>query len=94
MSNLVELMEKCEADTKELINAGAAVRLANWRKYSDNEVLLVQYIQRVIRSNRSNGWKLESRDGLSLERIVIDHCPELFTEEDVGVAKVNLGLSK
>ncbi len=94
MSTLIELMEKCEADTKELINAGAAVRLANWRKYRDNQELLVQYIQRVIRSNRSNGWKLESKGGLNLERIVIDHCPELFTEEDVGVAKENMGLSK
>ncbi len=54
--------------------------------------MLVQFIQRVVRSNRRNGGTLDRQGGLCLERIVIDHYPELFTEADIMVAKANLSL--
>lgn len=92
MATLIELMQKCEEDTKEMVSVGAAVRLAAWRKYKDDMEMLVQFIQRVIRHNRRNGWELERQGGLSLERIILDHTTELFTEEDRLVAKANLGL--
>ncbi len=93
MATLVELMEKCEEDTRKMVSIQAAIRLMNWRKYKKDSAMLVQYIQRVIRNNRKNGWILEKCGGLSLERIVINHHPEQFTEEDITVARTNLGLS-
>ena len=72
MSDLPALLARCEADTARLLSQGAANRLAIWRQYMDNPAELIAFVQRVIRGeHRTNGWELERRGGLSLERIVI-----------------------
>ena len=40
----------------------------------------------------ANGTKLDRHGGLSLERIVLDHLPSLFTEPDREQAKRTLGV--
>lgn len=91
--DLLSLLARCEADTARLLGQGAANRLANWRQYTDNQAELVAFIQRVLRGDsRSNGWELDKNSGLSLERIVIEHCPELFTQDDIREAKETLGI--
>jgi hypothetical protein len=93
MCDLLRLLTRCEEDTARLLGQGAANRLANWRQYADNQAELVAFIQRVLRGDsRSNGWKLDKKGGLSLERIVVEHCPELFTQDDIREAKETLGI--
>ena len=88
---LEELLKECEADTARIISQGAANRLATWRQYSGNEQALVGFVQRVLRGeSRVNGWKLDRSDGLSLERIVLDRLPDLFTEDDKEQARLTL----
>lgn len=90
---LVQLMGECEADTARIIGQGAANRLANWRTYIHDEEALIEFVRRVIRAeSRANGWELDQRRGLSLERIVLDHVPHLFTEEDKQQARETLGI--
>lgn len=90
---LVRLMGECEGDTARIVGQGAANRLAKWRMYIDDEGAVIEFVQRVIRGkNRANGWQIDQSGGLSLERIVIDHLPELFTEEDRREARRTLGI--
>ena len=90
---LEELLSECERDTARIISQGAANRLATWRKYSGDEQTLVGFVQRILRGeSRVNGWKLDRSDGLSLERIVLDGLPDLFTEDDKEQARLTLGL--
>lgn len=94
MGKLQDAMEECERDTARLIGAGAARRLAKWRQYQGSDGALVEYVQRLIRGTKNgNGFDLERQKGLSLERIVIDRCPELFTDADKAQAAATLGLS-
>lgn len=93
MCDLLSLLARCEADTARLLGQGAANRLANWRQYADDQAELVAFVQRVLRGDsRLNGWELDRRGGLSLERIVIEYCPELFTQDDICEAKATLGI--
>ena len=88
---LVQLMEECERDTARIVGQGAANRLARWRTYAEDEGALVEFVQRVIRrESRANGWQIDQRGGLSLERIVLNHLPDLFTEEDKQEARSTL----
>jgi len=88
------LIEQCERDTRKLLSAGAASRLANWRHHADSVNELVRYIQERLKGPRAeNGWKLDQNGGLSLERIVIEKRPDLFTEDDRQRAKQNLGIA-
>ena len=90
---LEELLNECENDTARIIGQGAANRLAAWRQCSGNEQALVGFVQRVLRGERRlNGWKLDRSDGFSLERIVLDRLPDLFTEDDKEQARLTLGL--
>ena len=90
---LRSLLECCEKDTARLLGQGAANRLANWRQCTDNQAELVAFVQRVLRGDsRSNGWELDKKGGLSLERIVIEHCSGLFTQDDIHEAKATLGI--
>ena len=93
MCDLLRLLTRCEVDTAKLLGQGAANRLANWRQYADNQAELIAFVQRVLRGDsRRNGWELDKKGGLSLERIVIEHCPELFTQDDIHEAKETLGI--
>jgi hypothetical protein len=93
MCDLSRLLTCCEEDTARLLGQGAANRLANWRQYAGDQGELVAFIQRVLRGDsRSNGWELDKKGGLSLERIVIEHCPELFTQDDIHEAEETLGI--
>jgi hypothetical protein len=61
----------------------AAERLGNWRRYATDERKLIGYIQRLLRGEHcQNGKKLDQQNALSLERIVLDHRPDLFCAED------------
>jgi hypothetical protein len=90
---LASLLEECEKDTASTIGQPAANRLARWREYADDEQELVAFVQRIIRGeSRTNGWELDRQGGLSLERIVLDRRPDLFTDEDRGQARETLGI--
>jgi len=53
---------------------------------------LIEYVQRLLWGEHcSNGRKLDKQGGLSLERIVAEHVPDLFTEMDLEQAKRTLG---
>jgi len=88
---LVKLMEKCQADTRETLGPGATGRLANWQKHESDLDGLLQFIKARLRTEaRENGHKLELANKLSLERIVVYHCPELFEDQDITWAKATL----
>jgi len=93
MCDLAAELRRCEADTARLLNEGAAVRLANWRRYENDPAELVAFVKRVLRGpRRQNGWELDRKGGRSLERIVIDcGCPP-FDKDDVLIAKETLGI--
>lgn len=89
-ARLVELLIRCEQDTRRLLGPKVADLLANWRKYYGDPQALVRYIQRLIRgAKRDNGRRLDRLGGLSLERIVIEN-PDLFTAQDVRIARETL----
>ena len=93
MCDLIALLRQCEDDTRRLLGKGEAERLSNWRRYIESRDALLAYIgDRLTGDRRINGWKLDQQGGLSLERIVIDHCPGLFTAQDITEAKLTLGL--
>jgi hypothetical protein len=55
---------------------------------------MAEYIQRLVWGDHcENGKKLDQQGGLSLERIVLDHRPDLFTEADFQQAKRTLGIA-
>jgi len=84
-------MEKCQDDTLETLGPGAAGRLANWQKHESDLDSLLRFIKQRLRAEaRENGRKLELSDKLSLERIVVYYCPELFDDEDFNWAKATL----
>lgn len=84
-------MNRCQEDTLKILGAGPAARLANWQKYASGQVRLIRFIKDRLRSERrENGRKLELAKGLSLERIVVYHCPELFDPDDIEWTKATL----
>ncbi|UCG14547.1 MAG: hypothetical protein JSU72_08915 [Deltaproteobacteria bacterium] len=90
---LEALLQQCQEDTAKICGQGAANRLGNWRWYIGNQPELVAFIRRCLRGdNRKNGWQLHTNEGLSLESIVLDHCPELFNESDLFEARRTLGI--
>ena len=95
MDTLEKLLDRCQEDTARICKQGAANRLGNWRRYRGNQPELIAFIQRCLRGdNRVNGWRLESSGGLSLERIVLDHCPQLFNASDLLEARRTLELEE
>jgi hypothetical protein len=93
MADLVALLQRCEDDTLEFLGYGAAQRLGHWRNYAGSQEALVEYIQRLLWGEHcQNGKRLDDQGGLSLERIVLDHCPELFEDSDKQQARRTLGL--
>jgi len=89
---LREYLIQCELDTRNMISPNAANRLAQWRNCQSVEKL-TSFIQRMIRKeeNKVNGWEISRRNGISLESIVLDHCPDLFSPEDKQIAAETLG---
>ena len=84
-------MQQCQDDTLEIIGPAAAARLAHWQEHRGDEGRLVRFIQeRLRKESRENGHKLELSGRLSLERIVVYHRPDLFTEEDIVWATATL----
>jgi hypothetical protein len=93
MQDLVTLLQRCEDDTRQLLGNLAAQRLGNWRKHVSSATALIEYVQRLLWGEHCvNGRKLDQQGGLSLERIVLDHVPNLFTEPDREQAKRTLGI--
>lgn len=93
MESLVSLLERCENDTRRFLGSLADQRLGNWRKHASSQVALVEYIQRLLWGEPcANGRKLDQQGALSLERIVLDHLPKLFTDSDREQAKRTLGI--
>jgi hypothetical protein len=92
VGKLQPFLEECERDTARLIGAGAAGRLAKWRRHATSDAELIVFVRRLLRGKGvANGWELDQKKGLSLERIVLDHCPELFGADDKEVAAKTLG---
>jgi hypothetical protein len=88
------LLQKCEDDTRKLLGNGAANRLGNWRQHAEAKTELIGYIKKLLRGNhRANGFELDRKGGLSLERIVLDQCPEFFDSSDREEAKRTLDIS-
>jgi hypothetical protein len=93
MEDLIPLIERCEEDTRRLLGHLAAERFGNWRRYSTDERRLIEYVQRLLWGERcENGKKLDQQNGLSLERIVLDHRSDLFCAEDRRQARRTLGI--
>ncbi len=91
LAELVKLMEQCQADTLETLAQGAAGRLANWQKHESDLPRLLRFVKERLRAEaRENGRKLELSGKLSLERIVVHRCPELFDDEDIAWASATL----
>ena len=90
---LINLIQTCEHDTDRLLGCLAAQRLGNWRRHIQSERSLVEYIEQLLWGEHcQNGKRLDQQGGLSLERIVLDHKPELFTESDRQQASRTLGI--
>lgn len=52
------------------------------------------YIEQLLWGEHcQNGRRLDQQSGLSLERIVLDHKPEVFSESDRQQAKRMLGIT-
>jgi hypothetical protein len=93
LKTLVSLLAQCESDTREIIGTGAANMLAYWQRYEGDLDRLVKFAHdRIYGDSKVNGWTLEQNKRLSLERIVFEHCPELFSPSEVRQARINLGL--
>jgi hypothetical protein len=93
MDDLVDLLQRCEDDTRRLLGHGAAQKLGNWKKYAGSQPALIEYVQRLLWGEHcANGRKLDGQGGLSLERIVLDHLPDLFSDSDREQAKRTLGI--
>ncbi|MCI0625606.1 MAG: hypothetical protein L0387_28830 [Acidobacteria bacterium] len=92
MPDLRTLLQQCEADTLRLLGPVAAHRLANWRRHAaKSEADLIIFIQTLLWGEHcENGYRLDQQQKLSLERIVLDHCPNLFTQADLDQAKRTL----
>ncbi len=92
MPTLREWFAKCKEDTRKYINKQAASSLSSHCGVTDDE--LVNYIKRTIRikNNQANGCIIHQCNGVSLEAIVAKHCVELFTQDDIVIAKRTLGL--
>jgi hypothetical protein len=90
LQGLIEMIERCEADTRELLGPLAAQRLGNWRHHVESENSLVTYNQQLIwGERRDNGRRLDEQNRLSLERIVLSR-PDLFGDSDREQAKRTL----
>jgi hypothetical protein len=91
MEEFSTLLQRCEDDTRQLLGHLAAQRLGNWRKHASSQTALIEYVQRLLWGEHcANGRKLDQQGGLSLERIVLDHLPSLFTEPDREQARRTL----
>ena len=94
MEDLIQLIQTCEEDTRRLLGHLAAQRLGNWRRHIQSERSLVEYVEKLLCGDHcQNGKRLDQQGGLSLERIVLDHKPELFSEPDRQQAKRTLGIA-
>ncbi len=93
MNDLIRLIQQCEHDTRRLLGYGAAGRLGNWRHHTQSLRSLVEYVEQLLWGEHcQNGRWLDQQGGVSLERIVLDHRPELFSEADRQQARRTLGI--
>lgn len=93
LKDLIRLIQQCEHDTRRLLGSGAAQRLGKWKYHTQSLRSLVEYIEQLLWGEHcQNGKRLDQQGGLSLERIVLDHRPELFSEADLQQAKRTLGI--
>ena len=93
MESLNVLLQTCENDTSRLLGPLAAQRLGNWRRHAASEPALVEYVQRLLWGQHcANGRRLDQQGGLSLERIVLERRPDLFTAPDLDQARRTLGI--
>jgi len=88
---LRDLIARCQQDIRDLCGHENAAWLARWQQCpTDRE--LVRLIQRLIWNDhaRINGRSIARAGGLSLELIVLNYCPELFTQADIKIARDTL----
>ncbi len=89
---LLVQLERCEAETVQLLGPAYIKRLQQWRRYRADPLKLAAFIRDCLRRTSVNGWALHQKGGLSLEAIVIAFGPPLFTKQDVDHARETLGL--
>jgi hypothetical protein len=95
VTDLIALLQQCQDDTEKLLGHLAAPRLGNWRRHSTSDQKLVEYVQRLLWGEHcANGKRLDEQGGLSLERIVLDHASQLFSDPDRAQARRTLGIGK
>jgi hypothetical protein len=93
MEELIKLIQTCEDDTRRLLGHLAAERLGNWQRHTRSERSLIEYVEQLLWGEHcQNGKRLDQQGGLSLERIVLDHRPESFSESDRQQARRTLGI--
>ena len=70
MPTLVELMMRCEIDTRAVCGSRPANRLSAWRHHQHDEAELVEFIRCCIRNpqGQANGFRLCMAGRLSLKR--------------------------
>ena len=92
--NLIELLEQCERDTREVLGEGAAKRLARWHNHAADQARLVKFVKDRIHGDKwENGVELHRVKKLSLERIVIECGAPMFEKRDVERAKATLSMA-
>ena len=88
---LRDLIAHCQQDIHDLSGHENIAWLARWQQCpTDRE--LVRLIQRLIWNDhaRINGRSISRAGGLSLELIVLNYWPELFTQADIKIAQDTL----
>ena len=80
MPTLLQLLEQYNEDTARMIGQGAANSLARRRRHADEKDALVAFVQPLVEgASRADGWESHQQGGLRLERIALDHLPDVLT---------------
>jgi hypothetical protein len=88
---LRDLIQRCQQDIRDLCGHENAAWLARWQQCSTDREL-VRFIQRLIWNDHARiyGRRIAIAGGLSLELIVLNYWPELFTQADIKIAQDTL----
>lgn len=94
MCDLIQLLERCQHDTQELLGDGAAGRLAYWQNYRNDRERLIKFIQDWIHGDSwRNGAKLDNQGKLSLARKVVQCGGQMFEARDLERAQATLNMA-
>ena len=88
-NKLLKLLAQCHEDTYNLLSHGAANSLYHYqsRKNSASIATLEKFIFNCMINKPENGKKLTKKGGLSLEKIVLEKMPEVFSDKTKKLAR-------